>query len=121
MKKFTCIVCPISCSLTVQAEGGGDITVTGSKCDRGKAYAKDEYLAPKRVITTTVKIDGADIALLPVIGTAPVPKELLRTCLRHLYGIRVTAPVRMGDVVERDILGSGVDIVAARSVVIEKG
>jgi CxxC motif-containing protein len=106
----------MSCSLAVYAGKTGEITVSGSGCGRGEAYARDEYLAPKRVITTTVRIEGGNIPLLPVIGTAPVPRELLGSCLKHLYGIKVTAPVRMGDVIVRGILGSGVDITAARSV-----
>ena len=115
MMKFTCIVCPMSCDLTAHAEAD-EIKVSGNGCDRGKAYAEDEYLAPKRVITTTVRIEGAAIALLPVTGTAPVPKERLLGCLKHLYGIKTASPVKMGDVIVRDILGTGVDIVAARSL-----
>jgi CxxC motif-containing protein len=116
MKKFTCIVCPMSCELSAEAEGAGKITITGNGCDRGRVYAENECRAPKRVITTTVKIEGASIALLPVIGTAPVPKELLRDCLKHLYGMKAVSPVRAGDVIARDILGTGIDIVAARSM-----
>jgi CxxC motif-containing protein len=106
----------MSCDLAVRADEPGEIAVSGNGCDRGRVYAEDEYLAPKRVITTTIKIETAGIALLPVIGTAPVPKGVLGDCLKHLYGIKAAPPVKMGDVIVRDILGTGVDIIAARSV-----
>jgi CxxC motif-containing protein len=68
------------------------------------------------MITTSVRIEGARISLLPVIGTGPVQKERLRDCLGLLYKISVKSPVKMGDVIVRDILGSGIDVVAARNL-----
>jgi CxxC motif-containing protein len=94
----------------------GHIEVSGNQCDRGRIYAENEYLAPKRMITTTVRIKGASVPLLPVISRGVVPKELLRECLELLYGVAVESPVKMGDVVAENILGTGVDVVAARSL-----
>ncbi|MDR3322273.1 MAG: DUF1667 domain-containing protein [Synergistaceae bacterium] len=116
MRKYTCITCPMSCDLEVAEGESGKLEVSGNQCDRGRVYAENEHRVPMRVITTTIRIEGAQIPLLPVIGTAPVPKGLLLDCLRVLYGLKVVSPVRMGDVVARDILGTGVDVVAARSL-----
>ncbi|GHT76886.1 hypothetical protein FACS1894124_8770 [Spirochaetia bacterium] len=59
---LTCITCPIGCALTAEVGPGGSdsgITVTGNRCPRGAAYAKEEILAPKRVVTATCGIVGA--------------------------------------------------------------
>jgi CxxC motif-containing protein len=79
-------------------------------------YAKSEYTFPKRTITTTVAIEGANIKRLAAISSSAVPKEALSQCLEYLYGIVVKAPVKMGDVIVKDLLGTGADIVAARSI-----
>jgi CxxC motif-containing protein len=115
-KKYICTLCPQSCDIALEIGETGDMTVSGNRCHRGSVYAENEYREPKRMITTTVRIDGARIPLLPVIGTGPVRKERLRGCLDLLYKISVKSPVKIGDVIVKDILGSGVDIVAARSL-----
>lgn len=115
-KRYICTVCPQSCDIVLEIGEAGDIAVSGNRCPRGSVYAENEYREPKRMITTTVRIEGARIPLLPVIGTGPVLKERLRDCLDLLYKISVKSPVKMGDVIVRDILGSGVDVVAARTL-----
>ncbi|MGI6152001.1 MAG: DUF1667 domain-containing protein, partial [Christensenellales bacterium] len=119
-KNYTCIVCPISCDLTLR-DDGGELTVTGNACKRGEIYAKSEYTDPKRMITTTVRITGADLFRLPVISTAPVPKAKLFECLELLYETEAKAPVKAGDTIVKNILNTGVDIIAARTMNREKG
>jgi CxxC motif-containing protein len=116
MEKYICVACPLSCDLVLTVNASGDMEVSGAGCQRGEAYAKNERTAPKRMITTTVRIEGAAVGLLPVIGASPVPKELFRDCLAFLYGVKVVSPVRMGDVIVRDIMNTGVDVLAARSL-----
>jgi len=69
-----------------------------------------------RVVTTTVKLEGAAIRRLPVISSGEVPRERLEECLKQLYTITACAPVRCGDVIAADVCGTGVDIVAARTI-----
>ena len=45
-------------------------------------------------------------------SAAPVPKGLLFDCMKEINKVTVKAPVQIGDVVIRNILGTGVDIVA---------
>lgn len=114
-RELVCTVCPISCRLTIQDENG-NLFVIGNRCPRGERYAKSEYTHPMRVVTTTVKLLGADIRRLPVISGGEVPKERLQDCLKQLYAITVQAPVQCGDVIVSNICGSGVDIIAARTI-----
>ncbi|NLZ52003.1 MAG: DUF1667 domain-containing protein [Thermoanaerobacteraceae bacterium] len=39
--------------------------IHGNQCKRGIQYATDEFLNPKRISTTTVKIDGAHLPVVP--------------------------------------------------------
>ena len=113
-RTYTCIVCPRGCRVTVR-DDGGSVTSEGYGCRRGREYAEAEHANPVRTITTTVALAGARARRLPVVGTAPVPKAMLLPCLREVYRARVSAPVRQGDVVVADVLGTGVDVVAAAS------
>lgn len=113
IKKFTCISCPIGCSLTVDVD---NLLVTGNKCNRGKIYGINEVTNPVRTITTTVKVEGGTHKVLPVKTKTPIPKGLNMECMKVLNAITVKAPVKIGDIIVKNILGTGVDIVATREM-----
>ena len=74
-RALNCIVCPMSCSGTVTMEDGKITNLEGFTCPRGKAYAQEELTAPKRMLTTTVRVEGGALALLPVMSIAPLQSE----------------------------------------------
>ena len=111
MRKFICIQCPLGCEITVEGE-----KIEGNKCPRGKEYVMQEMKNPKRVLTTTVFIENAIHPMLPVRSNGEVPKELLKECMKILAGVKVKAPVKKGDVIYKNILNTGVDIIASRSM-----
>ena len=115
MKELICIICPRGCHLTVD-KTAADITVTGNACPRGAAYGKKEVTSPARVITSTVKVDGASHRRLPVKTNGEVPKGKMFEVVRTLDGLTVQAPVTVGQVIVKNVLGTGVDIVASRSM-----
>ena len=115
MKEYTCIVCPTSCRITVE-EKNGELIITGNTCKRGEDFARDEYLCPKRMLTTTVKIEGGILPRLPVISSEEIPKEKLKECLSFLYGMKVKAPVTCGAVLAENVMSTGVQILASRSM-----
>jgi CxxC motif-containing protein len=114
-RQFICIVCPTSCRLTV-AETAGELTVTGNECPRGAKHGIHEYREPTRMLTTTVAVSGGTLPRLPVISREEVPKALLDQCLQVLYRMELRAPLRSGDIVVKNICGTGVDVVASRSM-----
>ena len=114
MTELTCIVCPKGCRLTVDEEN--DFAVTGASCPRGVAYGKKELTAPTRTVTSTVAIEGALHSRLPVKTSKEVDRALVRKVVAALRDVRVTAPVKTGDVVLSDVLGTGSDIVASKSM-----
>lgn len=121
IRRVSCIVCPMSCVGEVEIADGQVVRMVGFNCERGRAYAKSEVTAPKRVLTTTIKLHGGTIHLLPVVSAEPLPKEMIVSCVRCLAATEVTAPIKAGDVICHNILGLGVDIVASRDVDIEAG
>ena len=83
---------------------------------RGAKYGVEEVTNPRRVITTTVKLSGSYLNLLPVKTNDSVPKELMFDIMKVLDKVCVGAPVNVGDVIVKDILGTGVDIVSSKSM-----
>ena len=117
MKNLTCIVCPIGCSLEVE-ESGGDILVTGNKCPRGADYAREEILAPKRIVTATCLIEGetGSVRRVPVKTVTPCLRDKIPALLKDIYKKKISLPVKVGDVVIADWNGEGIDVVATRAV-----
>ena len=132
MKVLTCIVCPIGCSLQVTPEprGAEGLAFTGNGCQRGVAYAQEEVRSPKRVVTATCAIARSPAAgedarktgslgaprRVPVKTVLPCPKEHISELLADIYQIRLTLPVKTGDTVIADWRGTGVRVVAVRSM-----
>ncbi len=115
MREMICICCPMGCRLSVEKTADG-YSVTGNTCPRGKAYAIDEMTAPKRMVTSSVPVKGGNYKTASVKTSASIPKELIFDSLKTLGGITLTAPVKIGDVVVKNVLGTGIDFVATRSV-----
>ena len=115
MKELTCIGCPIGCLLKVDVQGD-KIRVSGNGCKRGESYARNEILAPKRSITSTVELLNGSIRRLSVRTAQDVPKDMIFACMEEIHKIRVTAPVHIGDVVLANCAGTGVDIIATKNI-----
>lgn len=112
MKELICIVCPRGCHLSVDDEN--DYAVSGNRCPRGAEYGKRELISPTRVITSTVRLRGADCSRCPVKTDGAIPKSLIFDAMALLDGIELTAPVHIGDVVIPDVLGTGIPFIATR-------
>ena len=111
IKEMVCIVCPMGCHLTIDTD---TLDVKGNTCPRGAIYAKEELTAPKRVITSTVRVVGGIHNRLPVKTSTSIPKELNFECMKLLNNIEVKAPVKHGDIIIKNVLGTGADIIACR-------
>ena len=65
-KDITCIVCPIGCKILVKIDGTQLEIVEGNKCKRGIEYAKNEVFDPRRMLTTSVLVNGGEWPLVSV-------------------------------------------------------
>lgn len=115
--RVICIGCPLGCRATLKVSEGGEVLeVTGCRCKEGRSYVVEEFRNPVRVLTATVLTEGSQLPLLPVRTSSPIPKEKLREAMKVLAKVRVKPPVRAGEVVLEDLLGTGVDLVATRDL-----
>ncbi len=53
---------------------------------------------------------------MPVVSKTTLPKERILDCAAELLKITVDAPVLEGQIIVKNILGLGVDIVASRAM-----
>lgn len=115
VRELICVNCPMGCRLRVTLEQGQVKTVTGNVCARGERYARDEVLRPRRMVTSLIVVPGSRQPLSVKTRTA-IPKDLIFACLGEIRRCRVTLPVRIGDVILENVLGTGVNIVATRNL-----
>lgn len=71
-RELTCISCPMGCQMTVLMDDES-IRVTGNACKRGEVYARKEVTNPRRVVTSTVKVNGGEFARVSVKTETDVP------------------------------------------------
>ncbi len=115
IKELTCICCPMGCALRAEVDDSGNvISVSGNTCIRGENYAKSELTAPVRTVTTTAIASGGKP--VPVKTKDPIPKEKIFDVVSAVKSANIELPVAMGDVLVADAAGTGVDIVATRTV-----
>ena len=110
-----CITCPKGCTLEVTHDGQTIIQVNQG-CKRGKEYVQRELVDPRRMVATTVRVKNGRHPLLPVTTAAPFPKPLIFNLMAELRKLRLAAPVKMGQVVLSDALGTGIDVIASRDI-----
>lgn len=115
-RELICIGCPLGCALTVQMNQGEVVCVSGNTCKRGDTYARKECVNPTRIVTSTVKVTGGELAMVSVKTREDVPKSQIQACMRALQGVSVPAPVHCGDVILENVAGTGVDIIATKTV-----
>jgi CxxC motif-containing protein len=115
-KHFICVVCPIGCEIDIVHDGSKIISMEGNKCERSEEFVSQELIEPMRILTTTVRIQESMWPVIPVRTDKPVPKRLFPRIMRQLRRTKLQAPVNMLDVVVRDVLGTGANIIATRTM-----
>lgn len=103
-----CIMCPMGCSLTIE-EIDGQVVVKGNTCKRGDIYGKEEYTHPKRSVTTLVQLESGGVA--SVKTTTTVPKERIFDVVHFIGTLVAPKDCKIGDVIAKDVLGLGADVV----------
>ena len=111
-REMVCVSCPMGCDITVELDDNNEvISVTGNTCPRGDKYARQECTHPERMLTSTVKVEGGRLPVVPVKSASPIPKEMLFDAMKEVNKVTLKAPVTFGDVAVKNILGTGIDIV----------
>ena len=116
MSEVVCVRCPRSCLIRVAVKEGSVESVEGYGCRLGFEYAVEEVTNPKRTVCSTVRVLGGRYPRLPVRTSEPVPKSKIREVVEALRSVTVKAPVRRGEVIVRNVAGTGADVVAEMDV-----
>lgn len=114
-KKLICIECPNGCALSVEIEAKKVTKVDGNKCPKGEDYAKSEIENPVRILTTSVLAQGLPLKVISVRTNGPIAKSKLFDAMKKVKTLRITDPVNVGDVVAKNFLGLGVNLVATKA------
>ena len=116
VKVIRCIVCPTSCAIQAVDDGKGNVNFEGYTCKRGLEYAEQEYYEPKRILTTTMRVENGFLPLIPVRTDTPILKDKLKDVLKEIAKIKVQPPIKMGDILIENVLGMDANIIASRNL-----
>lgn len=115
-RKMTCTSCPRGCVMEVEYENGKFISVAGNACPRGEVFARNEIENPMRIVTSTVKVDGGAIAVVPVKTAEPISRDLIFKVMDEIKKARVEAPVSEGQVILENPANCKTDVIATLSI-----
>lgn len=110
-KEYICIVCPKGCHIVVDGDN-----ISGYTCLRGLNYVKQESIDPRRILTTTVKVNDKNIRVCPVKSSDTLPKDKLFASMDEINKISVNLPIKLHQVVIKNILNTGVDIITTKEI-----
>ena len=118
---LTCIICPMGCSMEVEVETDADgnkkvLSVKDNGCKRGEQYAAKELQNPTRTLTSTIKVNDGVLPVVPVKTAGEVPKNMLLQCMEVVRRASCKAPVKRGDILLYDLLGTGINVIACSDV-----
>ena len=115
IKRMTCIICPMGCALEVSGSADG-VTVTGNNCRRGVEYAIKELSFPSRTLTCTVSVMKGRRPLVSAKTNGEIPKDMLLPGMEFVRRLSVEAPVKAGQILVRDFLSTGSDLISCEEV-----
>ena len=98
----------MGCPLT-REENNGEVVVSGNNCQRGEVNGKEEYTHPKRNVTSLVETVSGGVASCKTSTT--VSKEKIFDVVAYIGKLRVPDDVKIGDVVAKNVLDLGADVV----------
>ncbi len=95
---------------------GGVTGIRNHLCKLANEYVSSELFDPRRTVTTSMPVDGGDWPLVSVRTNPPIPKDRMLEAMDEITGVRVQAPIHVGDVLIANILNTGCDVIATRNV-----
>ena len=115
-REIICIICPTGCRIRVRGDDPRQLDIAGNECKKGKEYALKETIDPRRTLITTVRLRHGRLRRLPVRTDREIPKASIFPCMEVINRAVAEAPVEIGQVIISDILGTGADVIATRSI-----
>jgi len=113
-KEITCIVCPIGCKIVVKIDGLEFTILEGNKCKKGIEYAKSEAIDPRRMLTTSVLVEGGSWPLVSVKSSEPISKDKLFRVLDEVKKKKVPAPINLNQIVIKNVANTKINLIATK-------
>ncbi len=111
---FTCINCPMGCTLEAVSRDEELVEIEGNTCKAGEKYVESELKNPTRVLTSTVKVKNGVLPRVPVKSEEELPKEEVREAVKKLDDVELEAPVKIHQTVIENVLNSETNIITTR-------
>jgi CxxC motif-containing protein len=92
------------------------IKVSGNKCPKGEGYAASEIENPLRILTSAVLSEDLLLKMIPVRTDKPIPKSRILDAMAEIKKLRVSRPLRVGEVIVNNFLGLGANLIATRDI-----
>ena len=106
----------MGCVLEVQINDASEVeNVAGHTCNRGVDYAKQEAVDPRRNISAVVMVEGA-LEPLSVKTAEPIPKAKIFEVMEEIRALHLQVPIAAGQVLIENAAGTGIPIVATKSL-----
>lgn len=115
LHQITCIVCPVGCRMDVTLQDGQFVSVSGNTCKRGEAYARQESVQPTRMVTAVANVIGSAVPV-SLKTQQPIPKDKIAQCMEEINSLQLELPITSGDVLRENVAGTGVNLVATRTL-----
>lgn len=112
----TCPRCEKACSLQIDHQGQEIFSIRGHRCPVGVEFAQSLFGPPPKTVTASVRVKGGVYPSVPARTSRQVAADLVTKILHEANRLEVEAPVRVGQVLARNIAHSGADLIAARAV-----
>lgn len=106
----------MSCIIDVDYTKKGIKKLQGHQCKKGKVYAREELYDPKRMVTSTIKVNAGVLPLVSVRTNKSIPKKLIFPIINEISRINLEAPVKIGEIIIENIQGTGANIIATKTV-----
>ncbi len=114
IKTVTCIICPKSCKIKI--EEGNQIINKDISCSKGKKYALSEVQDPRRIFTSTVKIEHGDFKRAPVRSSKPIRKDDWKKAIDIVNNVKMKAPLGLHEKILIDFLEKDIDLISTRQI-----
>lgn len=118
VKELVCTLCPVHCNMSIEYSKWGDQikNVYGSRCSRGYEYIKNYKFDQQCMLPTSVRLRGNRSERLPVNSDGLLPKTIVTDAMSIIKTLEVELPVKSGEIIVENILNTGVNIVATKSM-----
>jgi CxxC motif-containing protein len=63
-----------------------------------------------------MRVENGFLPLIPVRSDKPIPKERLQEALKQIAKAKIKAPVKMGEILLKEVLGLNANIIASRDL-----